>query len=140
MQIDGAIQLRAVHVHVGHHVVEKFVRELAVVLPRELDRSRSGHLPVLNHAGSIAHRAPKPELHVLHVVIEVVGLVVEAIKVRERSRRPPGRMRRKVDFRTKKLEVFEHTPPEEIREVQGLDARTPHLIYIRVHVGLEISL
>ena len=74
------------------------LRELAIVFLRERQAFRARHVPVVDHAARVARRAAKTEFDELHVVIDVVDLVVEAVEIREGSIRAALRRRQEIDL------------------------------------------
>ena len=59
--------------------------KLVVVFLHEFEAFFPRHLIVLNHSAGIAQGAPEPKLNELHVVVQIVDLIVQAVEIRKGS-------------------------------------------------------
>ena len=98
----------------------------------------AGHLIVLDHSAGVADCPPKPKLCELHVVVNVVDLVVQAVEISEGAVRAAAFRQFEFKLILDVLVVLIHRPPEEIGEVERFYANLLDLFQRRVEVRVQI--
>jgi len=138
MQIDDLGEFVARQAQVLEVFLEERGRKLGVVFVSEHERLVARHLVILDHSAGIARGATESEFDELHVVVEVVDLVIEAVEVGERSVGALFRIASEVHLVFDVEVVLVHAPSEKVGKIEGFYPDFFDVAQVRVHVRRKL--